>query len=160
MNLVRKDGSHAKGCYATVFFVDEIAIKVFKRRDDASPNQVRNVFNSEVAAYQHSAAISEICQYTNHFIGTRAVCKIEDESGCDISHEYYLDLAYVMSALNGNPIDIGKLDSKLSESIKRLFQDAGVMHMSDCSVFLDHAGELASVIDFAMQEYVLDHEPL
>jgi hypothetical protein len=33
------------------------------------------------------------------------------------------------------------------------------MYMRDCSVFLDHAGELANVIDFAMQEYVLDHEP-
>jgi len=32
--------------------------------------------------------------------------------------------------------------------------------MNDCSVFLDHAGELANVIDFAMQEYVLEHEPL
>ena len=160
MNLVRKNGSHANGCYATVFFVDEIAIKVFKRRDDASPDQVRSVFDSQVEAYLHSATISEICQYTKHFIGTRAVCKIEDESGCDISHGYYLGLAYVMSMLTGNPIDIGKLELNLKECIKSLFQDDGVMHMSNCSVFLDHAGELPNVIDFAMQEYVLDHEPL
>jgi hypothetical protein len=160
MNLVRKAGSHANGCYATVFFVGKMAIKVFKRRDDAPPNHVRNVFKSQVAAYQHSAARSEICQYTNHFIGARTVCRIEDESGCDISHVYHLDLAYEMLVLDGKPIEIGKLDSNHSQSIKRLFQGAGVMHMSDCSVFLDHAGELANVIDFAMQEYELEHEPL
>ena len=160
MNLVRKDGSYDEGCYATVFFVDKIAIKVFKRRNDATPNQVRNVFNSEVKAYQHSVTRSEICQYTNHFIRTRTVCKIVDESGCDISHKYYLELAYEMSKLTGNPKFIGDLDSNLSQCIKSLFRDAGVMHMNDCSVFLDHAGELANVIDFAMQEYVLEHEPL
>ena len=76
MNLVRKDGSYDEGCYATVFFVDKIAIKVFKRRDDATPNQVRNVFNSEVKAYQHSATRSEICQYTNHFFAPGLYAKL------------------------------------------------------------------------------------
>jgi hypothetical protein len=160
MNLVRQAGSHANGCYATVFFVGEIAIKVFRRRDDAPPNHVREVFNSEVAAYQHSATISELCQYTNHFIGARVVCRIEGESGCDISHVYHLDLAYEMRVLNGNPIKIGELDSNLSQYIKSLFRGAGIMHMSDCSVFLDHAGDLANVIDFAMQEFELEHDPL
>jgi hypothetical protein len=160
MNLVRRDGSHAEGCYATVFFVDDTAIKVFKRRGDAPPNHVRDVFCSEVEAYQHSAARSEIRQYIEHFIGVNAVCRIEDESGRDISHEYHLDFAYEMVRLTGEPIKIGELDPEFAQHIQTLFRDAGVRYMSDCSVFLDHAGKPENVIDFAMQEYELEHEPL
>lgn len=79
MNLVRRPGSHAEGCYTTVFFVDDSAIKVFKRQVDAPPHHVKDVFYSEVEAYRHSAARCQICQYTQHFIDVKAVCRIEDE---------------------------------------------------------------------------------
>lgn len=161
MNLVRRAGSYAQGCYATVFFVGETAIKVFKRRVDLPPNRVRDVFHSEVEAYQHSADRIDICQYTQHFNGVKTVCRIEDESGRDISHEYHLDFAYEMARLTGEPIKIGDLpDREFAQHFQRLFRDAGVRHMNDCSVFLDHAGELANVIDFAMQEYEPEDEPL
>lgn len=160
MNLVRRAGSHADGCYATVFFVDDTAMKVFKRRGDVPPNHVGDVFNSEVEAYQHSAARSEICQYTKHFIGVKAVCRIEDESRRDISHEYHPEFAYEMVRLPGEAIKVGELDSEFAQHIQRLFRDAGVRHMSDCSVYLDQAGELVNVIDFAMQGYELEHEPI
>jgi len=140
--------------------VDDSAMKVFKRRGDVPPNDAGDVFNSEVDAYQHSATRSEICQYTKHFIGVKAVCRIEDERGRDISQEYHLEFAYEMVRLTGEPIKIGELDSEFAQHIQRLFRDAGVRHMSDCSVFLDQAGELVNVIDFAMQEYELEHEPL
>jgi hypothetical protein len=160
MNLVRRAGSYDDGYYGTVFFVGDTAIKVFKRRDDVPANRVRDVFNSEVAAYQHSATQRKICQYTNHFIGEKTICSIEDESERDISHEYHPEFAYEMVRLTGNPIKIGKLDSESALHIKRLFRDNGVRHMRDCSVFLNQAGELANVIDFAMQEYEPEHEPL
>jgi hypothetical protein len=160
MNLARRAGSFAEVCYATVFFVDDTATKVFKRRDDAPANHVKHVFDSEVAAYQHSTTRSEIHQYTHHFVGVKAVCRIEDENGHDISHEYHLDFAYTMLRLTGNPIEIGNLDPELAQHIKSLFRDAGVRHMDDCSVFLDHTGKLKNVIDFALQEYVLEHDPL
>jgi hypothetical protein len=160
MNLVRSAGSHVDGFYATVFFVDSTAIKVFKRRGDVTPNHVGDVFCSEVDAYQHSATRSEICQYTKHFIGVKAICKIEDESGRDISHEYHPEFAYEMVRITGESTKIGELDSEFAQNIQSLFRDAGVRHMSDCSVFLDQAGELANLIDFAMQEYELEHESL
>lgn len=160
MNLVRRPGSHAEGCYATVFFVDDSAIKVFKRRVYAPPHHVRDVFYSEVEAYRHSAARCQIRQYTQHFIGVKAACLIEDESGRDISSEYHPEFAYEMVRLTGEPIKIGDLKPEFALWIKKLFWDAGVRYMSDCSVFLDQAGELVNVIDFAMQEYELEHEAL
>ncbi len=63
-----------------------------------------------------------------------------------------------MVRMTGESIKIGDLDSKFAQHIQSLFRDAGVRHMSDCSVFLDQAGALANVIDFAMQEYELEHE--
>jgi hypothetical protein len=160
MYLVRGPGSHAEGCYATVFFVDDSAIKVFKRRGDAPPHHVRNVFYSEVEAYRYSATRCQICQYTQHFTGIITVCSIEDESGRDISSEYHPEFAYEMVWLTGEPIKVGDLEPEFALRIKKLFWDAGVRHMSDCSVFLDQAGELMNVFDFAMQEYELEHERL
>jgi hypothetical protein len=158
MNLVRRSGSYADGCYATVFFVDDTAIKVFKRRGDVPPNHVRDVFCSEDEAYRYSANRSEICHYTNHFIGVKVVCMIKDETGRDISHEYHPEFAYEMERLAGEPVKVGALDSESAQHIQGLFRSAGVRHMRDCSVFLDQAGELANVIDFAMQEYELQVE--
>lgn len=160
MNLVRRPGSYAEGCYATVFFVEDSAIKVFKRRVDTPPHQARDVFYSEVEAYRHSATRCQISKYTQHFIGEKVVCKIEDERGRDISSEYHPEFAYEMVRLVGEPIKVGDLESQLALKIKKLFWDAGIRHMSDCAVFMDQAGELVNVIDFAMQEYELEHEPL
>jgi len=158
--LIRRPGSYAEGSYATVFFVDGSAIKVFKRCADAPPHHERDTFYSEVEAYRHSAARREICKYTQHFIGEKLVRRIEDERGRDISSEYHPEFAYEMVRLAGEPIKIGELEPRLALHIKKLFWDAGVRHMSDCSVFLDQDGEPVNVIDFAMQEYELEHEPL
>lgn len=160
MHLVRRAGIDAEGFYATVFLDVDTAIKVFKRRDNVPANHVKDVFGSEVEAYQHSATTRQICQYTQHFIGARTIARVEDESGRDISHEYYLNFAYAMHRLPGEPAKIGALDADLALYIKRLFGSFGIRHMSDCSVFLNNDGELAHVIDFAMQEYGLEHEPL
>jgi hypothetical protein len=160
MNLVRRPGRYAEGFYATVFFVDDSAIKVFKRRVVTPSHHVRDVFYSEVEAYQNSATRYQISKYTQHFIGERIVCKIEDERGRDISTEYHLEFAYEMVRLVGEPTKIGDLESQRALRIKKLFWNAGIRHMSDCAVFMDQAGELVNVIDFAMQEYELEHEPL
>lgn len=86
--------------------------------------------------------------------------RIQDKSGRDISSEYHPEFAYEMVRLTGKPIKVGEIEPELALRIKELFWDAGVRHMSDCSVFLDQAGELVNVIDFALQEYELEHEPL
>lgn len=119
---------------------------------------MRDVFNSEVDAYQRSRYRIEICQYTKRFWGVRTVCRIEDERGRDISHEYHLDCAYEMAFLPGEPTKIGELEQNLAQRIRELFWGAGVMHMNDCSVFLDHHGELTNVIDFATQGYENEYE--
>lgn len=160
MKLVRTDDSHADGVYATVFFVDGVAVKVFKRREDAAPDHVRNVFKSEVTAYCYSATIANICKFTKHFIGVTEVCRIKDKDGLDISQQYYLNYAYEMKRLIGEPIKIGDLDQEFSQYIQGLFQQAGIWYVRDCSVFLNLDGQLTNVIDFAMQEYLLEHASL
>lgn len=55
MNPARRRGSHAEGCYEILFFVDDRAIKVFKRQGDSPPDHTGDVFYSEVEAYLHSA---------------------------------------------------------------------------------------------------------
>ena len=161
MNLVRRPGSHTEGCYATMFFVSDRAIKVFKQQVNAPQDHVRDVFCSKVKAYQHSASKRQICKYTQHFIGKKEVCRIEDyTTGRDISSEYHPEFAYEMMRLDGEPIKIGELELQHAQYIKNLFWNAGVRHMSDCSVFRNQNGEIINVIDFAMQEYELWHEPL
>lgn len=160
MKLVRRAGSHADGVYATVFFVDGAAVKVFKRRENVARDHVRNVFKSEVTAYCHSATIADISQFTKNFIGVTEACRIEDRDGLDISQKYYLNYAYKMKRLNKEPQKIGDLDQEFSQYIQGLFQQAGIWYMRDCSVFLNRDGQLANVIDFAIQEYILEHDLL
>jgi hypothetical protein len=65
--------------------------------------------------------------------------------------------SHLINEIETDSIDLSRLDQTF---LKKLFWDSGVRHMSDCSVFLDQAGELVNVIDFALQEYELEHEPL
>ncbi len=160
MNLVLKMGAFEEGCYATVFFVGDRAIKVFKRRVGVTPEYVSKVFESEVKAYELSAGDRKISHYTKHFIGKKTVSMIEDGNGLDISHNYYLDLAYEMFKLQGKPRKIGTLTQTLQAEFKNLFHSAKINYLSDCSIFFDLEEKPTNVIDFAVDEYVLEHEPV
>jgi hypothetical protein len=160
MNLVLKMGAFKEGCYATVFFVGDRAIKVFKRRPDATPEYVSKVFESEVKAYELSAGDGKISHYTKHFIGKKTVCMIEDGDSLDISHNYYLNLAYEMFKLQGEPRKISTLTQTLQAEFKSLFRSAKINHLRDCSIFFNLKEEPTNVIDFAVDEYVLEHDPV
>src|SRR5882672_11520390 len=152
IHLKKFPGLFAEGFYAFVFFVGDRAIKVFKRRAVDQESHVRQVFQSEVMAYQQALGADKLQDLVSHFIGPVRCAAISDAAGNDISQEFVLDCAYEMRCICGDFKKLGTLDERIQDETRRLFYAAGIRHVKDCSVVVSD-GRASSVIDFAMQEY-------
>jgi hypothetical protein len=145
------------GAYAYVFRTENgHAVKVFKRGND---DHVRNVCNSEVAAYQNASESDKLNRFVAHFVGDLAgtPIRIEDERGTDISARFALDCAYEMRWLDGKEYKIGNLPPEEQVRLKAYFHGSGIFHLTDFSVVKGDDGAILGFIDFAMQEYVQQH---
>lgn len=160
MELCKICGHCAEGAYAVVFFKDGKAVKVFKRRLGDPQQHVTDVFNSEVAAYARAAETVSLKELVSHFEGRVTVKKIVDAKGNDISNDFDLRCAYAMRQLPGIAKKIGTIPSDIADPIRQCFQAAGINHTQDCSVFFGADGKVSNVIDFALQEFELEHLPL
>lgn len=150
----KKYPNFKEGAYGTVFFTsDDRATKVFKRRNDAPPSHTNDVYESEVKAYELATSNTEIIKFIPQFYGHVLVTKIVNDTDQDISNEYELSLAYQMQKIDGDFIK----KSCLSTEIGKLFLKIGISHLSDTSVILDSTGNICWVIDFAVQEHILEH---
>jgi hypothetical protein len=109
-------------------------------------------FNSEVLAYTTALEVEELRTYVSHFRGVRIISKVFDKNNNDISDRFLLDCAYAMDHLQGLEIKRG-CDTEKSDPIASLFRKHGINAMNDFSFFLDDCGQVAKIIDFAIQEY-------
>jgi hypothetical protein len=82
--------------------MEDRAIKVFKRRPEASYEHVRAVFQSEIEAYKHALCIDDLRDLVRHFIGATTCRAITDAVGTDISKHFYLDCACEMACIQGD----------------------------------------------------------
>jgi hypothetical protein len=155
MEFRKHPGSYAEGAYAVVFFVEDRAIKVFKRRPEASDEHVRAVFESEIEAYKHALCTDDLRELVRHFIGATTCCAITDVDATDISKQFYLDCAYEMAWVQGDFKKFGTLSSEITEDLGRRFHAAGILHLIDSSIVVDVEGRPRHVVDFAMREHEL-----
>lgn len=149
-----------EGAYGVVLFSsDGRATKVFRRHNDATEDHVKNVFQSEVCAYKLAASCESVRCLIPEFFGCISVERITDAEGSDVSSQFYLRRAYQMQRIEGNFVKLGTLDEAIRQPVIEKFRSIGIHHTCDASVIVtDNA--VTSIIDFAIQEFVLEHQPL
>lgn len=151
----RGDGSRSfgEGAYSFVFFVDGVATKIFRRDKGMDEDHLRNVFNSEVAAYQKAQASSLLQNITPKFYGPIRFGKILDnEYGYPSAKILIPDCAYQMEYLRAPFI---KLEFHPScKEITKQFTDAGIHYVKDASVTDPESSKEICVIDFAIEEHI------
>ncbi len=149
-------GSFGEGAYSLVFLTsDGLATKVFKRRPDASEQHVKDVFKSEVEAYNIASKIKELRILIPHFYGQITCSRITNEKGLDISGEFYLNYAYQTKRVFGSFRKFGDIPREKTQSVQDLFRLAGINYVLDSCVLLGDNDEITCIIDFATKEYVL-----
>jgi hypothetical protein len=157
-----------EGCYAKVFHKDGHAIKVFKRPPEPTEHDLhqydiqvettrrKKVFLSEVSAYQVALEIDGMRRYVHHFRGKCVISRVLDFNNNDISDDFLLDCAYAMTYLPVNWINFStnmwNFNAGVTE-LRNLFIHNGIRHMDDFSLYLDECGNVAGVIDFAIEEF-------
>jgi hypothetical protein len=97
---LRKGPDTREGHYSLVFLTATRAVKVFKRRP-GQDDHIRQVFASEVSAYEIARFHDNLKALVKHFVGPVAGCRIQDLSGNDISNEFLPACAYEMERLYG-----------------------------------------------------------
>jgi len=117
MTIILHEPSIGEGFFGKVFLKDDSAIKVFKRPPNINANVLdpvdivgetqrrRQIFDSEVLAYQTALEIDVLRQYVNHFRDRVVISHIYDENNNDISGDFLLDCAYSMQYLCVDFID-------------------------------------------------------
>jgi hypothetical protein len=148
-----RECGHARGACGSVFFIidENKAIKVFFNKNQVT--RTKNVFNSETDAYQKAQNCSEAKLLTPHYYGKVKITQIIDSEGMDISDQYHIHLAYMMSYESGSFSKLGFAPKDEQLRIKRIFTKIGVNFMQDSSVTLSSDNVVIKVIDFAVKEY-------
>lgn len=153
MKLDLRECSYKEGAYGLVVFFDdnEKAVKLFKKEHDKQ--HAEKVFQAEVSAYKIAKQFVELSNITPDFYGSHFVSQILDLNGSDISHEFHLEMNYVMSFEEGFFQKFATISSTSKCHLTRVFGERGVMHLIDSSVVLDERDEVSIVIDFATEEH-------
>lgn len=148
-----KKPHYDEGVYGVVFFDSMgMATKVFRKRQDVDRLHVERVFASEVEAYRIAGSSAHLKELVPDFFGPTTVEGVLSSNGCDISGQFYLDLAYRMERIFGHFCKINSVAGASRENVKQWFRDAGIRHMNDASVVCE--GEaILKVIDFAVEEF-------
>ncbi|NMQ18018.1 hypothetical protein E4P82_01675 [Candidatus Competibacter phosphatis] len=158
--LEMKRPDFKEGAYGVVFFTsDGRATKVFRRRTDASEEHVESVFQSEVCAYKLATSDANLRCLIPEFFGCVSVERITNAAGCDVSSQFFLHRAYQMQRIEGDFVKLGTLLESIRQPVIDNFRSAGIRHTCDVSVIVKN-GAVTSVIDFATQKFVLEHQPL
>lgn len=151
---------YEEGSYGTVFFSsDGRATKVFHRKNDIPEAHVEQVFKSEVEAYELASVRQDLCNLIPTYFGCVSVQKIINSADEDISNKFYLDRAYQMQWIRGTFIKLSTLTPDIKQAVEKDFFSAGIYHTCDASVVFKE-NRVTCIIDFATQEYLLEHEPI
>ncbi|MEH6503790.1 MAG: hypothetical protein V7682_07830 [Cycloclasticus sp.] len=151
--LSLKEQKYNYGAYAWVIFDKEsnLAVKVFKKRN--STEHARNVFKSEVKAYEIAMRQDEIRSLVPLFHGEVHIDKLENAT-----ETFHRDMAYAMSIEQDMFVKIGVIDSFERTRITELFRKFGINYTKDASVLLNDENEVVKIIDFATEEFELWHQ--
>lgn len=160
MILCLSYGNHDNGAYGTVFFdkKNNIAIKVFKRKELYRDEQIKRTFESEVSAYNIAMNDDVLKKYIPKFYGKfEKIERILDEYEIDISSEYFLNLAYTMEYIPNKFVKNNAycVDTSHRDLVFELFKNGGISYLGDSSVYVDDRGKVIYIIDFAEN----DHSP-
>jgi len=148
-----------EGAYAYVFFSPPgRATKIFKRRQPSESGHVREVFESEVSAYEIASSVPALQRLTPAYYGKVAVRDVLDGQGRSIANLLFLDYAYQMDFVSGPFHKIGCMLPACYETLEGSFRTHGIFHTKDASVVLDETSNVLCVIDFAVREYELFHD--
>lgn len=155
--LILRLGHHACGYHGVVFFHGGRATKVFQRRDGVPSEQV---FLSELRAFEIVSTVPELQAVTPRFYGKVDVADVLDRAGHSILGHFCMPvLAYQMEFVQGHFRKVGELVGGEFDAHRALFLKHGIAYTRDCSVTLDDAGAPECVIDFAIEEFELEHAP-
>lgn len=128
------------------------ALKVFRRKHEASEDHCRSVFNSEIEAYGLASSSPEVRALVPGFYGVRSGLIVLDQDGNDVSAEFIPDLAYEMEFVAGYFQKMGTVANPEADRVRQLFRNAGICYLTDASVMLTN-GKITKVIDFAVREF-------
>lgn len=158
--LILRIRNHKKRAYGLVVFNDDLtrAIKLFHRGQQE--HQATRVFEAEVEAYEIAINHSDLMRYVPSFYGKVTVDQVIDKNNFDISSEYYCHLAYEMSFVSGRFFDIKNAFSSDHSDLAKLFDQAGIKHLSDVSATFDECGEIKKIVDFATNYPEPWHDPM
>ena len=144
-----------EGAYGLVVFVENKtkAVKIFFRSHEEK--QASNVYESEVEAYRLASINKEASSLIPVFYGEVRVEEVIDIDGCDVSDQYFLNMAYIMSFEAGPYFKFNTISSTEQARLKMLFEPLGIHYLVDSSVSLSKDGTAIKIIDFATREFEL-----
>lgn len=167
--ILRTENIIASGAYADIFrppksllvyklFISgrhptNISQDLTRPEDDG---RRRKTCMSECKAYDRAAQHSFLC---NHIAQSFCRCVVEDvtDPAGSVADRYILDCCYAMEYIEGVPMKLGNLfiESRPYHIRKALtaFREAGILHLTDPSIFSLDDPEKFRFIDFAVEEY-------
>jgi hypothetical protein len=116
----------------------------------------RNTFMSECEAYDRAAQHPFL---RDHISQSFRRCVVEDVTGPagSVADRYMLDCCYAIEYIEGVPRKLGELfiESRPDHIRKalRAFREAGILHLTDPSIFFPDDPEKFRFIDFAIEEF-------
>ncbi|ENH2499086.1 hypothetical protein ABVY78_004686 [Vibrio parahaemolyticus] len=156
MNIDLRHCNHDHGAYGLVAFTnDGKAIKIFSKAH--SKEQAINVFESECSAYNKALKCESLKSLVPQFHGKIIVESIINQSGIDITKDYFTELSYSMEFVDGKFRKLGEIDSLEAQRVSQLFSDHGINYTRDSSAVLDSNGSVFKLIDFALEYFEVWH---
>ncbi len=154
---------YKEGAYGVIFVNKEKnkIIKIFYTNVDKDIKHQRNVFYSENLAYEIAMAVPSLRAVIPQYYGPCEPIMVRNADGVDVSSNYHTEYAFTAEFIKGFFQKIGSVlpNKDISEDwerLKKIFYKAKIEHLTDVSVLIQ-GDKIVSVVDFATQEYVLQH---
>lgn len=158
LEYIYKYPNYEEGFYGAVFFSsDGRATKIFHRKPGVLETHVEQVFKSEVEAYERASSGQDLRNLIPTYFGCVSIHSVTNSLGEDISNNFYLDRAYQMQRISGTFVKMSELTPSIKSQIDNKFFSAGINHICDASVIIED-NVIICIIDFAIDEYILEHE--
>jgi len=150
LELIKYPKNYDCGAYAWVVFNKKstTATKVFK--NNFKKEHIKNVFNSEVKAYEIAVKNEELSCLVPAFYGKLKVTQLNG------SNENFIpEYAYEMEYIKGRFVKLALINSEERVRITKLFSKYGINYMVDASVLLNDLNKVIKIIDFSKTEHEL-----
>lgn len=145
----------SEGAYALVFVdrAQKRIRKVFRRRADLSEAHCRQVFRSEVDAYEIASKDPDLASLIPTYYGTLTEQTVTDRDGNALTTEFNKDMAFEAACVEGIFQKISAASGEETSRIVNLFRRKNIHHIIDSCVCLQE-GKIVKLIDFSVREVV------